>query len=246
MVGRHSSRCLALLSLLLPTAAWAGPPFLTDDPVPTDTGHWEIYGPYFEASGKGSEFEGSSGVEINYGAAKDVQITVGMPAAFAHDSAGSNWGAGDVEVSVKYRFYHDEESGLSIATFPGLSLPTASHGLGAGRVTAFVPIWAEKDAGPWSFFGGGGYAINPGPGNRDYWTGGVAIARQVNEKLLIGAEADRQGADRLGGNGSTSLGIGFIYRLQAPFRLLASGGPMFEDHDARTGFHAFAALGLDF
>ena len=25
------------------TAAFAGPPYLTDDPIPTDTGHWEIY-----------------------------------------------------------------------------------------------------------------------------------------------------------------------------------------------------------
>ena len=23
--------------------AWAGPPFVTDDPEPTDLGHWEIY-----------------------------------------------------------------------------------------------------------------------------------------------------------------------------------------------------------
>ena len=36
----------ALVRLVLAGAAgpaFAGPPYLTDDPVPTDTGHWEIY-----------------------------------------------------------------------------------------------------------------------------------------------------------------------------------------------------------
>ena len=109
-----------------------------------------------------------------------------------------------------------------------------------------MPVWAQKDAGPWSVFGGGGYAINPGSGNRNFWTGGIAVSRQVGKKLLIGLEADRQGADTVGGNGSTSLGMGLIWQLKAPFRLLASGGPTFEDGGGGAGFHMFAALGLDF
>ena len=90
-----------------------------------------------------------------------------------------------------------------------------------------------------------GYAINPGAGNRDYWTGGVAVTRQFGDRLLVGLEADRQGADNLAGSASTSLGIGAIYDLPGPLRLLASGGPTFDD-EGRKGFHAFAALGLDF
>ena len=127
-----------------------------------------------------------------------------------------------------------------------MTLPTASNGMGNGKVTGFLPVWAQKDAGPWSVFGGGGYAINPGSGNRNFWTGGIAVSRQVGKKLLIGLEADRQGADTVGGNASTSLGMGVIWQLKAPFRLLASGGPTFEDGGGRAGFHMFAALGLDF
>lgn len=224
----------------------AGPPFLTDDPEPTETGHWEIYGPYVEADGRGGDFGGSTGVELNYGAAKDLQLTVGLPAAFAHDASGLQWGSGDLELSAKYRFFHDEKSGVQIAAFPGVTLPTASHGLGAGRVTAFLPVWGQIDSGKWSVFGGGGYAINPGAGNRNYWSGGIAVSRQVTNRLLLGVEADRQGADTIGGNGSTSFGIGAIWQLKAPFRLLASGGPTFEDHNGGAGFHMFAALGLDF
>ena len=230
---------------MLASAAHAGPPFLTDDPEPTETGHWEIYAPLFEAEGSGNDVQGSFGAEINYGPVNDVQLTVGLPLAYTHDASGWTSGAGDLAASVKYRFYHDEAAGAQIAAFPGITLPTASKGLGAGHVTALLPIWAQRDFGKWSVFGGGGYAINPGAGNRNYWTGGIALTRQFGEKLLVGLEADRQGADVVGGHATTNLGLGGIYDLPGPFRMLASGGPTFEDRGGRS-FHAFAALGIDF
>ena len=235
--------CLALALLLIPAAAHAGPPFLTDDPEPTDTGHWEIYFPRFDAGGRGSDFDGEFGAEVNYGPARNFQLTLGLPAAVTHSETGWRLGAGDLEASVKYRFY--DKGGLQIAAFPGVTLPTASRGLGAGRVTAFLPVWAQQDIGSWSVFGGGGYAVNPGSGNRDYWSGGIAVTRQVGKKWLIGVEADRQGPDTVGGRASTSLGLGAIVDLPGPFRLLASGGPTMTDGGGR-GFHAYAALGLDF
>ncbi|MDA5192934.1 transporter [Govanella unica] len=229
----------------LPQSVAAGPPFLTDDPEPTETGHWEIYAPLIEAAGRGADYEGAAGVELNYGALPDLQLTLGLPVQYAHDSTGWRSGAGDVKFSAKYRFFKNEAAGIQVALFPGVTLPTASNGMGNGRVSALLPIWVQKDAGPWSIFGGGGYAINPGAGNRDYWTGGIAVTRHFGERLLLGLEADRQGADTIDGHASTSLGLGGIYQMKAPFRLLASGGPTFEDHGGPAGFHAFLALGLD-
>ena len=117
--------------------------------------------------------------------------------------------------------------------------------MGAGHVTALLPIWAQQDSGRWSLFGGGGYAINPGRDNRDYWTGGVALTRQFGDRILLGIEVDRQGPDTVGGRGSTSLGAGAVYDLPGPLRLLASGGPTLGD-DGDNGFHTFAAVGMDF
>jgi hypothetical protein len=248
-LARRASRLAAMtgvFALLWPCVAAAGPPFLTDDPEPTDTGHWEIYAPAFEAEGRGADYAGSLGAELNFGAAANLQLTVGLPVAYAHDASGVKSGAGDLELSAKYRVYHDEAAGLSVAVFPGVTLPTAARGLGASKVTALLPVWAQKDAGPWSVFGGGGYAINPGSGNRDYWTGGLAVSRSVSDRLLIGVEVDRQGADTVDGHAATSLGLGAILQLAAPFRLLASGGPTYEDGGGSTEFHAFVALGMDF
>ena len=235
---------LALVALLAPLVCLGGPPFLTDDPEPTDTGHWEIYAPYFEAEGRGNTFAGSSGAELNFGAAKNLQLTVGLPAAYTHEAGLWHWGAGDFELSAKYRFYHDEDAGLQVAIFPGVTLPTASRGLGAKSATGLLPIWGQKDFDEWSVFGGGGYAINPGSENRDYWTGGLAITRSFGERLLLGLEADRRGRDAADGRASTSFGLGFIYDLPGPLRVLASGGPTHED-GGRTGFHAFVALGIE-
>lgn len=235
-----------LAAVLAPQLALAGPPFLTDDPEPTDTGHWEIYAPALDGAGKGRNFDGSLGAELNYGAAPNVQLTLGLPIAYRHDEAGYHSGRGDLEASAKYRFYHDEERGVSVAAFPGITLPTARHGLGADHVTALLPVWGQVDRGPWSVFGGGGYAINPGAGNRNYWTGGLAVTRSFSERLLVGLEIDRQGKDADDGGAATSLGLGAILHLAGPLRLLASGGPTFVDGESGTGFHAFVALGWDF
>jgi len=232
--------------LFAPAAAWAGPPFLTDDPEPTERGRWEIYAPLFDAAGQGGAFEGAAGVELNYGAAKDVQLTVELPAAYRHEASRTTLGAGDIAASMKYRFYHDEKRGLSVAVFPGLTLPTATNGMGAGRVTGFLPVWAQKDSGPWSVFGGGGYAINPGSGNRDYLVGAVAVSRTITPDLTLGVEVERKGAETIDGAATTSLGVGGIYDLKGPARLLARVGPAFEDNGGPTGFHAFLAVGLDF
>ena len=72
---------LLLMTVMFPAVALAGPPFLTDDPEPTETGHWEVYLRQSESRGRGQDFEGSFGAELNYGAAKNLQLTLGLPVA---------------------------------------------------------------------------------------------------------------------------------------------------------------------
>jgi hypothetical protein len=233
---------LALASVSAP--ALAGPPFATNDPAPTDFGHWETYA-FTTSAWRAGTFDGQAGIELNYGVIRDIQLTASLPLEFSH-SAEEGWraGTGDVEVGVKYRFLHDERSGFSAALFPKAALPTSSSAAHE-RARFLLPVWAQKDIGRWSVFGGGGYAVNPGSGNRDYWTGGVAVTRELGARLLIGAELDRQGPDTAGSRASTSVGLGAIVDLKGPLRLLASGGPTWTD-GGRSGFHAYAALGLDF
>jgi hypothetical protein len=236
----------ALAALVLAGAAapaLAGPPYLTDDPVPTDTGHWEIYA-FTAAEGRRSTLDADAGVDLNYGPVKGVQLTATLPLSVSHAPLeGWRSGSGDVELGVKYRFFNDERRGLSAAIFPRVILPTSSL-VDDGKTRFLLPLWLGKDfAGGTSLFGGGGYEINPGRGNRDFWQAAIALTHDLGKNVLVGAEVTRQGPDTARGTPQTRAGVGSIVRLGAPYALLFSGGPTWAGH--RTGYHLYLALGLD-
>ncbi len=231
--------------LLAGTAAWAGPPYATDDPEPTERGHWEIYA-FGDGEGAHGDWDGVAGVDLNYGPIEDVQLTATIPIAFVHESGlGTRTGFGDLEIGVKYRFLHQDREGIDVAVFPRVILPTAGHEFGPGKTQLLLPIWAQRDFGPWSLFGGGGYTINPGAGNRDFWQGGLALTRTISERLSLGGEATIEGPGETGGHSVRGLALGGIYKLGGPFALLVSGGPLAEHHGP-NGWRAYAALGLAF
>jgi hypothetical protein len=226
-------------------AAAAGPPYVTDDPEPTDLGNWEIY-VFGAGSGQHRDWESEGGVDLNYGGFKDVQLTATLPVAVTHEAVSrTRAGPGDVELGVKYRFLKAERSGFEAAIFPRVILPTGGHRFGTGRVRLLLPLWAQKDFGPWSLFGGGGYTINPGAGNRDFWQAGLALTRSVSKRTSLGGEAWIEGADAAGGHRMIGLDLGGIHKLGGPFALLVSGGPTWKQRGPR-GWRGYAALGLSF
>jgi len=237
-------RLLAALTLAAAAPALAGPPYITDDPVPTDTGHWEIY-TFADGAGLHRDFDADAGLDLNYGPVKDVQLTATLPLTFAHEARrGWRSGTGDVELAVKYRFFNDETNGISIAVFPRAFLPTSSID-SHERARLLLPVWAEKDfAGGTSIFGGGGYELNPGPANRNFWQAGLAITQDVSKALSVGGEATWQQRDADDGTAETNAGLGAIVRLSEHHALLFSGGPTWADH--RTGYHFYGSLGLFF
>lgn len=233
---------LVLMSAAVP--AIAGPPYLTDDPVPTDTGHWEIYA-FTAGEGFRSALDDDLGFDLNYGPVKGIQLTATLPLSLSHEpDAGWRAGTGDVELGVKYRFIDNEKAGVSAAVFPRAILPTASRARGE-RTRILLPLWIGKDFhGGTSVFGGGGYEINPGRGNRNFWLASAAMTQDVSKKASVGAEIAWQQTDTVGGSGQTRAGIGSIVKLSEHYALLFSGGPTWADH--HTGYHFYAALGLDF
>jgi hypothetical protein len=157
---------------------------------------------------------------------------------------GWRTGTGDVELAVKYRFLNDEKSGVSAAVFPRAILPTS--GLESNeRTRLLLPLWVQKDfAGGTSLFGGGGYELNPGRGNRDFWQAAVAVTHDVSRSLSVGGELAWQQADAVGGSNELNLGLGSIVKLSNHHALLFSVGPTWAGH--RTGYHFYGAFGLNF
>lgn len=243
-------RCRVVLAIVAAAAvicsfpAIAGPPYQTDDPEPTDLRHWEIYN-FIDLDGRRSDLDGAAGIDVNYGAAKELQLTATLPIAFDHDSeSGWRGGRGDLELGAKYRFVHDETQGWQAAVFPRVILPTAARGSGGNRARLLLPLWAQKDIGKTSIFGGGGYEINPGNEHRDFWQTGVAVTHNFTGKLQLGAEAYWQSADVRGGSSKSSVNVGLIRDLGGPYALLLAAGPNFSG--GQTSYHAYAALALHF
>jgi hypothetical protein len=220
--------------------AYAGPPYLSDDPEPTDTGHWEM-----------NNISGETGFDINYGAAKGLQLTAVLPLAFGDARGfsidGLRGGPGDVELAIKYRFLHQSENTWTpdLAFFPRLFVPTAGHEFGTGKFGLLLPIWAEKDFGPWSAFGGGGYQINPGEGQRDFWQGGVALSRSFGQRLSLGAEIYGQTRDAKVGGTYETVNFAATYTLVKHWSVLAAAGPQWNP-GSEDGYDFYLALKADY
>ena len=207
----------------------AGPPFITDDPEPVDLGHWEVYAFSAGAIGPGDASGLGPALEVNYGVAPNLQLHVIVGVAYDAPSGGhGEMGPGDTELGAKYRFITPGKDDWwpQVGVFPLIEIPTgnAKRGLGAGYVQAFLPLWMQKDFGKWITYGGGGYWINLGPGNRDYWFAGWLLQRQVTEKLALGAEVFHQTSSMVGRGQASGFNLGGVYDITAHYHLLFSAG----------------------
>ncbi len=215
LISLASALCAALVS----SAAYAGPPFVTDDPEPTDYHKWEIYN-FAGGSREGGITSLDTGIDINYGGFQDVQLTAVLP---LHTETGAPLDTGDVELAAKLKFLHQGEKGfgVDVTFFPRVFVPT---GRGSRYAQILLPLWLQRDVGKWQIFGGGGYTLNPGPGNRDYIVQGVVVNRQVAKGFQLGVEEYFHGPTAVGDRPLVGANIGTLIHLKGPFSLLGSFG----------------------
>ncbi|MBL6852329.1 MAG: transporter [Alphaproteobacteria bacterium] len=202
--------------------ALAGPPYVTDDPQPTDLGNYEIYA-FSDGTATRDGIGGAAGVDFNYGAAPDLQLTAVLPLAWNSPNNGpSVTGLGNVELAAKYKILHQDTFGLDVAVFPRVFLPAGSEKIGARHVSLLLPVWVGRSWGQWSTFGGGGCTLNHGGDSQNFCEVSWALTRQITDDLQLGAEIFHQTADTKGGFASTGAGLGAIYDLNENFHLLGS------------------------
>ncbi|MGH7168756.1 MAG: transporter [Gemmataceae bacterium] len=205
------------------TSAGAGPPYLSDDAEPTDDGHFEIY-LFGNGTTTHDDAGGQTGIDFNYGAAPDLQLTATLPADYEYPTGGHlASGLGNVEFAAKYRFLHQESFGWDVAIFPRVFLPSGSS-LGEHHASFLLPIWLEKDWDQWSTFGGGGCTVDRGQDSRDFCLAGWALTRRILPALQIGAELFHQTADTKDGRASTIFGVGATYDLNQYAHLMGYVG----------------------
>ena len=231
----RDSASLALFFLLILTAprlhAQAGPPFQTDDPTPVDYGHYEFY-VFGSADGTPVEMDSAGpAFEFNWGAVPNIQLHAILPfgvvaplnhPVYAPAGVGpSAFGLIDVELGVKYGFIKQTKYRPQIGSFTMLELPTGSYakGLGVGRVWYKLPLWVEKEIGPWSLVGGAGYTLVHQTQYNSFPYGGFLVKRVVSKKLELSAEIfshAREGFATPQTQSSALVDAGGYYHFKSP------------------------------
>lgn len=231
------------------TSAQAGPPFATDDPEPTDYRHFEIY-LYSEGTHVSNDTSGTMpGLEVNYGAAPNLQVSVAVPLAFDKgENHGTLYGYGATELGLKYRFTQEDERGWrpQVSIFPSVEVPIGDSdrptGIGGGHTRYFLPLWLQKSCGPWTTFGGGGYWINPGHGDKNYWFAGWALQRQITRDFSIGVEVFHQTSDSVSSPASAGVNVGGIYDFNHRWHLVGSIGTGIQHRKTTNELAYYAAI----
>lgn len=220
----------------------AGPPFVTDDPEPVDYQHWEVYIASILGHSNNVWSGTSPHVEVNYGAITNLQLHIIAPISFVAPAQGpTRFGYGDTELGAKYRFIDETTNSPQIGVFPLLEVPTGDtqRGLGGGHLQAFLPLWLQKSFGPWTTHGGGGYWINPGAGNENWWYEGWLLQRQMTKNLTVGAEIYHDGIQGVGIGADTRFNIGSIYDFTENHHLMFSAGHTIQGPIAFQAYIAF-------
>ncbi len=244
----HRFLLLCFVVLFLATAsasvetAFAGPPFLTDDPEPVDFKHWEAYlFSTVNATPKQTDATGPA-FEFNAGALPNLQLHLVIPMAYASpQDAPRAYGLGDIEFGMKYRFIQETNHRPMVGVFPMIEIPTGDAGraLGNGRAWWRLPLWLQKSWGPWTTYGGAGYAINPAPNQRNYPFGGWQLQRDFGGKLTLGMEFFAQGKSSDDTRSFGVFNLGGYFKITPNFQLLFTGG-----HTLIGGSHTVGYLGL--
>ncbi|MFI4955779.1 MAG: transporter [Gammaproteobacteria bacterium] len=229
------------LNLLGISTLQAAAPFITDDPDSGIPHSQEIYF-YSNLNHTNIEMEepylNAPALEMDLGIFDDLQVHATLPYAWQTTSFTSPHGLGDVEVGAKYRIIHETDHVPQFSFAPRVELPTgnASENLGNGRIWTLIPFYLQKGFGPWTTYGGGGYALNSQKGMRNYPFAGWVVQRDLSDKFTLGAELHYEGAVSDEGTSSTVMDIGCYYHIDNHLGFLFSAGSSIQGQTRTVGY----------
>ncbi len=231
--------------------ALAGPPFNTELAQPIGEGNAEV-DVYAESTRvQGDTSATLPGIQVDYGVSSNLQLRAVVP--FAFDKANgrsSQFGIGDIVVGAKYRIV-EQVSGAwwpDVSVFPLVLIPTGdrARGLGQGHATYSLPVWLQKNLGPWKVYGGGGYSIEAGRGTQNSWFLGLAALRQITKDLALGGEVFHKEARLKGAPAETTINLGGAYDVNASYHIYFSVGRAIQNVSATNEISAYAAFAITF
>ncbi len=226
----------AFVALLFSSAAFAGPPFQTDDPEPVPFHHYEAYLFTVVDHSGGETLSALPAFEFNVGAAPNLQLHLIVPGAYLHPEGA--YGIGDIELGAKYRFLKETSGHPEMGIFPLVEFPSgnAPLGLGNGKLWLRLPLWIQKTHGPWTTYGGGGYQVNRAPGAKDSGFAGWLLQRSITKRLTLGGETYFQSAQDVESRETTFIDGGGYYYFTPNLQLLFMSGHTVAGESHTTGY----------
>jgi hypothetical protein len=228
----HKTRYAAALTLaiffLSPSQARAqgGPPYYTNDPGTPGNRNWEINLGYMPFLYNASSTTHMPDVDINYGVGDRIQLTYENAWLRVKDGAGAaEYGLGQDQLGVKWRFYDNEKAGFGISIFPQLSINnpdrSVQRGITPPGASLITPIEFTKKLGPIDVNWEVGYnTVHLGPNG---WIAGFVVGHDMSKKLELDAEFYGLGTFNRSNNQQT-LDAGLRYKIHPPFILLLMAG----------------------
>jgi hypothetical protein len=231
MIG-VSRVAVIIILLLVPAAAWATHPLITDDAETQGKGKFQLeingqydHGQELVAGASLKERGGKATSILTYGLAERSDIILTVPYQWdkvrVNDVTISDQkGISDSTLEVKWRFFDKE--GLSLSLKPGLIIPTGNddRSLGSGKVgyTSFFILTRERE--PWEFHLNLGYKRNENTSDqrKDIWHASVAAVREVSKKLKVVADSGIESNEDKSSNTSHAFLLGgVIYSVTENF-----------------------------
>jgi hypothetical protein len=153
---------------------------------------------------------------------------------------GINFGYGDTEVGIKYRFVQETENSPQIGIFPIVEIPTVKNNeFSNGKAKIFLPVWAQKSWGKLTTYGGVGYWINPGNDKKNWIFTGWEIQYDISPTVTLGGEVYFHSADTKTSKLGTAFNMGGSINPNEKFHIIFSFG------HSLTNDHIFSSyLGL--
>ena len=236
--------------MLLPAAALAGPPFVTDDPVPVDLHGWEINNAVSVITARDGTGAALPSIDINYGVLPGVQLHLQPQISANWGRTAAQAGIGDTQAGAKIRLLDEDRQGWApmVSLYPIVTAPSgnAHRGLGTGTTAIFAPIWVDKTFGKWTVDGGGGPTVTRGQGMQTAWFAGALLLYQVNEPLALGGEVFQQTSILRGGRSAPGFNLGGSYDFTHTYHALFSAGRGLANQSETNRLAAYLALQVTF
>jgi len=213
--------------LLTGGLAYAGPPLLTDDPEPTEQGHWEI-NLATTATLRGHTWTDNLPLlDASYGLLDAVEVSFDLPFVLGDGAGhGSHGGIGDADIGTKWRFMKQDKDGITAAIGPdfafNVSSSAAHHGLVPKGWGLLVPLEVERELGGGNtVFGEFGYRWNEYGGNG--LSGGVAMEHEFSKTFSLMGEMHLESGPAFR-NSELVANAGFLWKTSEHTALLGSIG----------------------